>query len=265
MPDIINENVREREREEAALRQIALLRRRRALARITQALTRRSRELLRERIELTRQLEKLQSELRTINASIMAATAEIAIIRQRAETASQRASQGRTLATREQVQGNIGDTHRSARSAYDTYRAANPNDTHVIGQLYSHYIDIGSAIHANSQERVIPLVNESNRVLHTLLAAEESLFDLTSRQITLRREIAELEARLMLLNRQSNVLNQARGKKRRQKKGTKVKRGGAWTLKYKKSINCMRPKGFSQKQYCKYGRKVKQVKNISEL
>lgn len=28
-----------------------------------------------------------------------------------------------------------------------------------------------------------------------------------------------------------------------------------WSLKYKKSINCNRPKGFSQKQYCKYGRK----------
>ncbi len=28
-----------------------------------------------------------------------------------------------------------------------------------------------------------------------------------------------------------------------------------WSRKYKKSINCNRPKGFSQKQYCKYGRK----------
>jgi len=28
-----------------------------------------------------------------------------------------------------------------------------------------------------------------------------------------------------------------------------------WSRKYKKSINCRRPKGFSQKQYCKYGRK----------
>lgn len=260
MPDIINDNENENGREAAALQQIASLRRRRALARNTQALTRRSRELLRERNEVTTKLEKLQSELRTVNASIMAATAEIAIIRQRAETATQRASQERTLATREQVQGNIGDTHRSARSAYDTYRAANPNDTDVIGQLYSDYIAIGSAIHANSQERVIPLVNESNRVLRTLLAEEESLFDLTTRQTTLRREIDELEARLMLLNRESEELNRARGKKRRHKKGTKVKRGGAWTLKYKRSINCMRPKGFSQKQYCKYGRKSKTSK-----
>ena len=35
-----------------------------------------------------------------------------------------------------------------------------------------------------------------------------------------------------------------------------------WTKKYKKSINCRNPKGFSQKQYCKYGRKkTKNTKN----
>jgi len=38
---------------------------------------------------------------------------------------------------------------------------------------------------------------------------------------------------------------------------TKKKRGGKWSLKYKRSINCNRPKGFSQRQHCKYGRKNK--------
>ena len=38
-------------------------------------------------------------------------------------------------------------------------------------------------------------------------------------------------------------------------KGTKKVRGGKWSMKYKKSINCKHPKGFSQKQHCKYGRK----------
>ena len=33
-----------------------------------------------------------------------------------------------------------------------------------------------------------------------------------------------------------------------------------WSLKYKKSINCNRPKGFSQKQYCKYGRNKKRTR-----
>jgi hypothetical protein len=30
-----------------------------------------------------------------------------------------------------------------------------------------------------------------------------------------------------------------------------------WSKKYKKSINCKSPKGFSQRQYCKYGRNKK--------
>lgn len=39
------------------------------------------------------------------------------------------------------------------------------------------------------------------------------------------------------------------------KKGVKKQRGGKWSLKYKRSINCKRPRGFSQRQHCKYGRK----------
>ena len=33
------------------------------------------------------------------------------------------------------------------------------------------------------------------------------------------------------------------------------KKSRKWSKKYKKSINCKKPKGFSQKQYCKYSRK----------
>jgi thiol-disulfide isomerase/thioredoxin len=43
-------------------------------------------------------------------------------------------------------------------------------------------------------------------------------------------------------------------KTKRQHK-TKRHRGGKWSTKYKKSIDCSNPKGFSQKQHCKYGRK----------
>uniref|UniRef100_A0A6C0B9F6 Thioredoxin domain-containing protein n=1 Tax=viral metagenome TaxID=1070528 RepID=A0A6C0B9F6_9ZZZZ len=31
----------------------------------------------------------------------------------------------------------------------------------------------------------------------------------------------------------------------------RTRRGGKWSLKYKRSIDCKRPKGFSQKQHCK--------------
>ena len=45
-------------------------------------------------------------------------------------------------------------------------------------------------------------------------------------------------------------------------KAIKNKLGGRkkWTRKYKRSINCRRPKGYSQKQYCKYGRKKRKTR-----
>ena len=39
-----------------------------------------------------------------------------------------------------------------------------------------------------------------------------------------------------------------------------IKHKRKWTNKYKKSINCGKPRGCSQKQYCKYGRTKKRVK-----
>ena len=40
----------------------------------------------------------------------------------------------------------------------------------------------------------------------------------------------------------------------------KSQKGGKWSRKYKLSINCRRPRGFSQKNYCKYGRKTKKTR-----
>lgn len=38
---------------------------------------------------------------------------------------------------------------------------------------------------------------------------------------------------------------------------TEATGGGKWTAKYKRSIDCKKPRGFSQRQYCNYGRKKK--------
>lgn len=46
-------------------------------------------------------------------------------------------------------------------------------------------------------------------------------------------------------------------RKEKTKKNLKSKKGGKWSRKYKRSINCRKPRGFSQKQYCKYGRNKK--------
>ena len=58
----------------------------------------------------------------------------------------------------------------------------------------------------------------------------------------------EIKDALALLVREADALNGV-GRGKRRKHNTR-KKGGAWTLKYKRSINCKQPRGFSQKQYC---------------
>ena len=41
-----------------------------------------------------------------------------------------------------------------------------------------------------------------------------------------------------------------------------VKEVKKWSQKYKNSINCKHPKGFSQKQHCKYGKKKVSRKKV---
>lgn len=47
-------------------------------------------------------------------------------------------------------------------------------------------------------------------------------------------------------------INKEGGKRRK-----RSRKGGKWSIKYKRSINCRKPKGFSQKQHCKYGRRTR--------
>jgi len=56
--------------------------------------------------------------------------------------------------------------------------------------------------------------------------------------------------------RKYKKINHMKRKKQMTKRRTKIKkRENKWSKKYKKSINCKNPRGFSQKQYCKYGKK----------
>lgn len=45
-------------------------------------------------------------------------------------------------------------------------------------------------------------------------------------------------------------------RKQHRNRNSSQKGGRKWSLKYKKSINCNRPRGFSQRQYSKYGAKT---------
>jgi hypothetical protein len=46
------------------------------------------------------------------------------------------------------------------------------------------------------------------------------------------------------------------------KRNVSKRNGGKWSVKYKKSIDCKHPKGFSQKQHCKYRKTHKNTRII---
>jgi hypothetical protein len=71
-----------------------------------------------------------------------------------------------------------------------------------------------------------------------------------------RSDNGQLESQWERYKRKSNGGKRRKSMKNISKKTTTKKtRKHKWSQKYKDSINCKRPKGFSQKQHCKYGRK----------
>ena len=63
-----------------------------------------------------------------------------------------------------------------------------------------------------------------------------------------------LNAQCRIMQHVQNGGNQTTKRFQRRKSKNKKSKNG-WSLQYKKSINCKRPRGFSQRQYCNYGRK----------
>ena len=56
------------------------------------------------------------------------------------------------------------------------------------------------------------------------------------------------------INSKSKPRSRMKHSKKKYTKKQSNKKGGKWSRKYKASINCKKPKGFSQRQHCKYGR-----------
>jgi DNA repair exonuclease SbcCD ATPase subunit len=93
-------------------------------------------------------------------------------------------------------------------------------------------------------------IAEQKSKLSKLLAKRETI---QNEREKMKKDLEELISARNLAATQVIELNVGRGKRQR-KSRKRGKKGGAWTAKYKRSINCNRPRGFSQKQYCKYGK-----------
>jgi chromosome segregation ATPase len=96
------------------------------------------------------------------------------------------------------------------------------------------------------------LIAEEERAKNALFASRAA-HALINREIySLKSTLRELETALSAIVDEEARLNIGRGRKRKLRATHKRgKKGGAWTAKYKRSINCNRPRGFSKKQYCK--------------
>jgi thiol-disulfide isomerase/thioredoxin len=107
----------------------------------------------------------------------------------------------------------------------------------------------------------------NNYIKNTLIPSRERYIDAVVNKFNKSREKYKFLPYLPLSNQAKNFLYPGiiGGKKN---KKTKINRkfnrtkkiaskqiGGKWSNKYKRSINCKKPKGFSQKQYCKYSRR----------
>ena len=110
-----------------------------------------------------------------------------------------------------------------------------------VSALFDELMDTGLA----------PIIEQKAIARENYRIASEHHYSLYQQQQSLMRIVRDLERRLTRALIRDRALNQARGKKQgiSRKRG---KRGGAWSAKYKRSINCNKPRGFSQKQYCKY-------------
>lgn len=164
-------------------------------------------------------------------------------------------------------QGPHGQQYRELNERYERYRALG-NSTIDSLRMLQRMIEVYRKLmdEQTNQQYINNRTTEVNRKISLAEIeygkANAKFYSLDQQKSRLLTVIANNESELAELHRQSNDLNIELGRGRvptriKQKKSAKkgTKKGGKWSLKYKRSINCKRPKGFSQKQYCKYRNK----------
>jgi hypothetical protein len=153
-------------------------------------------------------------------------------------------------------QSNFGIEYIELKQRYDELVKNGGIDTdNIEKRLHEIGYTFKQLIRAQQVKTNFSALNAEKELAHeTYRLASEHHYSLYQQQQSLMRIVSDLERRLKIALNRDRALNQARGNRQRKSRGKRGKRGGAWTAKYKKSINCRRPRGFSQKQYCKYGK-----------
>jgi chromosome segregation ATPase len=163
-------------------------------------------------------------------------------------------------------QTNIGIQYRELFERYEKYKDLG-NSTSDSLKMHEKMLEVLRKILSEELEKKYnnnPLTDINTKILSANNEHEKAKKKLT----VINNEISSLTVKIFDkksafsdLTREINNLNIQLGRgllrikqKKDRKKSTKkrTKKGGKWSIKYKRTINCKRPKGFSQKQYCKY-------------
>jgi DNA repair ATPase RecN len=107
--------------------------------------------------------------------------------------------------------------------------------------------------YATTRRATRPIEKEIAEQKSKLIKIADKSKTIQNEREKMKKDLEELIPARYLAATEVIALNVGRGKRQR-KSRKRGKRGGAWTAKYKRSINCKRPRVFSQKQYCKYGK-----------
>jgi len=219
-----------------------------------------SRALAKEIKKFRTIIAELEADISNFSERALAANSDATSARERIRYCTQEI----TRITQEESQGNSGIEYARALRDFNDYSIAHPNDVEGIRSRHSEATRLLGITNAAIREIIKPLRLEGEAKLRLLTKANEKyktlnadILELTQQKDQLQNELDTMTGEYRSLTINQNIgegNNRLRISKKRGKRGKRGKNGGAWTAKYKKSINCRRPRGFSQKQYCKYGK-----------
>jgi hypothetical protein len=226
------------------------------------ALARRTRALETRRTVLGNTIIELEADLRQQRAALATLTIEVERSLTRRDDEGDRYERLReqrdnlryTLLTNFN-QSNLGMEYKELKRQWLEYVKNEDENTDIndYNNFKPRFDHVSALFDELMETGLAPIIEQKALARETYRLASEHHYTLYQQQQSLMRIVSDIERKLKIALISDRQLNQARGK-RQHKSKKKGKRGGAWSAEYKKSINCKRPRGFSQKQYCKYGK-----------
>ena len=260
----INDN----ERRTPRMRLRSATRRQIARQNLPSVIARRTLALETRRTNLANKIRELEADLREQREALAALTIEVDLALSRREDekdhyedVKQERDKLKYTILENFNQSDLGMEYRELQKRYHEYVYNEDEDTDInyFNNFKPRFDYVSSIFEELMETGMAPIKAEKKIAKRIYKAASKHHYTLYQQQQELKGIISNLERELETALIRDRELNQAHGKKRQRnfthKKGKKGKKGGAWSLKYKRSINCKRPRGFSQKQHCKYGKK----------